>query len=288
MNPDAFGSFRSLPSRLPLALIGGALISLAAASTPAVAAKNEAPARKEVQVKRQAQPTVQVTPKKEAPEDVALEISRIYIEYNFTDNDLGFHVFLDGEDWRLLRIFNPDGKVIFDVTGRGPYAELGLTELFFEGAEPELTDVPLDELLAQFPEGVYEFEGVTVDGAEIEGESTLSHAVPAGPDVSLTDGVATCGNPFMIRWTRVTTTPPEPAGGGGPFPNLPIDVEAYQVIADPFQVTLPDTGEPNQAVTLPNEFVCSLEPGEHDFEVLAIDASGNQTITSDTFEVVQP
>jgi hypothetical protein len=31
----------------------------------------------------------------------------IYWEYNSSVNDLGVHVFLDGEDWRELKIINP-------------------------------------------------------------------------------------------------------------------------------------------------------------------------------------
>jgi hypothetical protein len=37
-------------------------------------------------------------------------------------------------------------------------------------------------------------------------------------------------------------------------------------------------------VTLPREFADSLAAGQHGFEVLAIDASRNQTITAGTFE----
>jgi hypothetical protein len=36
-------------------------------------------------------------------------------------------------------------------------------------------------------------------------------------------------------------------------------------------------------VTVPPQFVASLEAGEHGFEMLAIDASGNQTITAGFF-----
>ncbi len=39
------------------------------------------------------------------------------------------------------------------MKGEGPYEELGMTEFFFEDAEPALSDIPLDELLARFPEG---------------------------------------------------------------------------------------------------------------------------------------
>ena len=64
-------------------------------------------------------------------EAAKFEESRLYIEYNSTDNDLGFHVSLDGEDWKTLKIFNPNGTVIFDLQGAGPYKQLGMTELFF-------------------------------------------------------------------------------------------------------------------------------------------------------------
>src|SRR6185436_11219924 len=68
---------------------------------------------------------------------VELEIAKIYWEYNASANDLGVHVSLDGEDWKALRILRPDNKTIFEVRGKGPYQELGMTELFFEGAEPD-------------------------------------------------------------------------------------------------------------------------------------------------------
>ena len=165
-------------------------------------------------------------------------------------------------------------RLVFDVRGRGPYEELGLTELFFEGAEPSLFEVPLDELLARFPEGIYEFEGVTVDGTAIAGDGKLSHAVPAGPEVS----VETAGDSRRIRWTRVNTVAIDPAGGE--FPHRPINVVGYQVIVGSFQVTLPGSAT---SIVIPPEYFASLKRGTHGFEVLAIDASGNQTITSGVF-----
>lgn len=66
--------------------------------------------------------------------------SRIFVEFNQTANDLGYHVSLDGEDWTRLAISNPSGKKIFEVQGRAAYKLLGMTELFFEGAEPNLDD----------------------------------------------------------------------------------------------------------------------------------------------------
>jgi len=196
--------------------------------------------------------------------------ARIYIEYNSSANDLGFHVFLDGENWKVLRIVNPAGTTIFEVSGRAGYADLGLTELFFEGAEPSLDEFPLQDLLALFPEGRYRLLGETVGGARLASTATLTHAVPEGPSVSaeVDDDTVT------IRWNPVT----EPPEG---FPRRRVNIVGYQIIADAFQVTLPAS---STEVTLPREFVESLPPGEHPFEVLAIEAGGNQTITEGFFD----
>ena len=207
-----------------------------------------------------------------AKKKLELEISRIYWEYNSSANDLGVHVSLDGEDWRKLKIINPAGRTIFEVEGRGPYRMLGLTELFFEGAEPNLDDFPLENLLARFPEGTYRFTGRTVDGDVIAGTGQFTHAIPAGP----TNVVAALnGNSLVISWNPVTGPPDG-------FPDLPITIVGYQVIVGSFQVTIPATTTPLQ-VTVPPEFVASLPGGENLFEVLAIEVGGNQTITEGSF-----
>ena len=206
------------------------------------------------------------------PGDTAkLSIARIYIEFNESANDLGFHVALDGEDWRTLKIANPGGTTIFEVEGKGPFGHLGMTELFFEGAEPSLDDVPLADLFAMFPEGRYKFSGQTVNGLPLTGTSRLTHAVPAGPEVS----VEIEDDEVEIRWEPVTGPPPG-------FPNKPIVIDGYQVIVGSFQVTLPAHVH---EVTLPEELVESLGPGLQLFEVLAIEKGGNQTITEGEFEL---
>ncbi|MFN0007366.1 MAG: hypothetical protein ACKVXR_05610 [Planctomycetota bacterium] len=203
-------------------------------------------------------------------DEVQLSYSRIYWEYNASANDLGVHVTLDGEDWKKLKITKPDGQKLFEVKGHGPYADLGMTELFFEGAEPSLDDFPLQDLLALFPEGEYEFEGRTVDGQEIEGEGQLTHAIPDGPDVQAQLGP----NDFLgISWSDVTSPPPG-------FPNRPIVIAGYQVIVGSFQVTLPASAN---NCTVPPQFVASLAAGVHQFEVLAIEQGGNQTLTEGSF-----
>jgi len=80
-------------------------------------------------------------------------------------------------------------------------------------------------------------------------------------------------NSLVIRWDAVTTTPDG-------FPARPISIVGYQLIVKPFQVTVPANV---RSVTVPPEFVGSLPRGENLFEVLAIDASGNQSITESSF-----
>ncbi|MEA2624744.1 MAG: hypothetical protein QOD06_789 [Candidatus Binatota bacterium] len=202
---------------------------------------------------------------------VRLEQSRIYFEYNSTARDFGVQVSLDGEQWKNLSITRPGGDAIFRVAGKGELRDVGLTELFFEGEEPSLDDVPVDEFLAKFPEGKYRFTGKTVAGEDLIGAGTLSHAVPEGPsNVSTAEANGT----LVISWDPVTSS----AAG---FPARSVEIVGYQVIVDPFQVTLPASAT---RVTLPPEFFQSLEPGTHDLEVLAIEKSGNQTITESTFD----
>ncbi len=196
-------------------------------------------------------------------------IARIYIEYNSSPRDLGYHVSLDGEDWRSLKIVNPKGKTIFEVAGKAAYKDLGMTELFFEGAEPPLDEVPLNELLALFPEGRYQFIGTTVEGKRISRDATLSHAIPDGPIISSEIENDT----LVIRWLPVT----HPPNG---FPLRNIEIVGYQVIVGQLLVTLPGTAT---SLTIPAEFYRSLQAGVQPYEVLAIDASGNQTITEGTF-----
>jgi len=207
---------------------------------------------------------------KSKPADVPLEIATIHWEYNATAQDLGVHVFLDGEDWKKLKITNPNGKVIFAVKGLGPYKQLGLTELFFEGAEPDLADFPLEDLLALFPEGTYTFSGKTVDGESIGGTSEFTHAIPDGPHATAT----VTGNSVRISWTPVSAPPPG-------FPDETIDVVSYQVLVpETLDVIVPASV---LSLSLPSEYVAALPAGEHPFEVLAIDRSGNQTTSEGSF-----
>jgi Fibronectin type III domain len=198
--------------------------------------------------------------------------TQIRFEKNGTANDLGIQVFLDAEPWQRVEVFGPDGRRIFEVQGRGSLRKFGLTELFFESNEPSLDEVPLEDLLVLFPAGTYTFVGKTVDGARLTGTTTLTHDIPDEPVVTApAAGGVVDRNNAVISWRAVTT----PTG---------IEIAGYQVIVlggEPsreFNVRVLAT---TTSVTVSREF---LEPGtEYTFEVLAIEASGNQTITEGSF-----
>ena len=217
-----------------------------------------------------------------APGAWAIQYSetKIIIEVNSTDGDAGIQIFLDGEGWAELEVSDPDGEEILEIEAEGSVAMQGITELFFESAEPSFDEQSLDELFALFPEGKYRFRGETVDGMPLRGKAMLTHAIPDGPIIVYPEEgeIVNPEEDVVILWDPVVD----------PFPGtyLPVDIVGYQVIVareEPtllvFSVDLPTSAI---QVTVPWEF---LEPEtEYVFEVLAIEASGNQTISESEFE----
>ena len=135
--------------------------------------------------------------------DVEFDDAEFFIEINATDGDAGVQVMLDGEGWNSLEIIDPDGKTILELTADEDESigTQGLTEFFFESAEPSFDDQTLAELLALFPEGEYEFEGLTTEGNPISGTAEFTHDIPAAPEpvVQIEDE-----DEVKISWDPVT------------------------------------------------------------------------------------
>ena len=213
--------------------------------------------------------------------EIPFSKAKIFIEFNATDEDVGIQVLLDGDPWEKVKIFDPNERKILDITGKISLKKQGLTELFFESSEPSLDEVSLDEFLARFPEGEYEFEGRTINGVELESEAILTHVIPAGPEIisplSLTDEPPVVDpNDFVIQWEPVTET----ITG-----SEDIEIVGYQVIVEqeePLRVFSIDLPASVTSVMIPPEFFHQQDT-LHKFEVLAIEASKNQTITSGEF-----
>lgn len=112
-----------------------------------------------------------------------LDVAHLYFELNDTDGDLGIHGKADGDAWKRMKIEAPDERNLLNIRVRSKLRRQGLTELFFESAEPAFDELDPEVFFARFPEGVYEWEGMTLDYQEIEGEVFLSHVIPEAPVV---------------------------------------------------------------------------------------------------------
>jgi len=115
-------------------------------------------------------------------EELEFDEAIIYFELNDTDGDLGIHALIDGEPWKRLEIEDPRGRNMLNIFVQGRLRRQGLTELFFESAEPTFDELKPERFFRRFPEGDYEIEGITLEGDELESEVELTHLIPAPPD----------------------------------------------------------------------------------------------------------
>lgn len=236
------------------------------------------------------------------------------IEINASDGDIGFHFLMDGEDLNSARIFDPNGKKVFEDQAKGALKEQKLTETFAESAEPlcwadpeadpeDLEDiVTLEEFLDRWEAGTYTFTGMSDGGEKSAGETPLTYELPAAPIEPDFDGTT-------ISWGRAGgSTDAEPRGdlgncataaeldilvGNGVLPMHPadVDVDAWEAVLEPdvddgdpvgslvFRIRLPG-GIATTAVTVPAEYLASLpDDTPVKIEVGAIGGEDNATFS---------
>lgn len=224
-------------------------------------------------------------------------IANIFFELNATAGDLGVHVSLDGESWKELTIKDPLGRSIMDLKPEGSAAKIGLTELFFEGSEPPLVDVSYAQFLKLFPPGNYLFNGKTTGNQLLRNTDPLTAELPC-PVKVVTPPEDKKVDPakVVIRWQAAP-------GMFNPDTgicrrNKDVGLASYEVIAEivneakglvrHYTVELPPGAT---EVPVPREFIKQglRFPGtEFKLEVIAIEDSGNKTITERDFQVEAP
>jgi hypothetical protein len=229
-----------------------------------------------------------------APEP--FKVTNIHFETNASACDMGIQLIFDTEGIIEGSVRSPGGGKIYAFESKAGLKKIGgQTEGFLEGVEPQITEllsalgcdrsdeedeISIDELFKAFPAGPYTFKGTGKDGVKFEGQATLSHAIPAGAEITApADGTVVPDNaPLLIDWEEVSE--PVLADLG------PVDVVGYHVVVvegggealPQFDVDVPTT---ETSVTVPAEY---LKPNTfYDFEVLSTDASGNQTISEGFF-----
>jgi hypothetical protein len=217
--------------------------------------------------------------------DIGLKEAKLIVEHNATDNDTGFQGFFDVDGWQRLVVTGPDGMVL-TFEAEGGLGKLGMTELFFETVEPEEDEVPIVELLATLPEGEYRIDGEATEAGEgrgtLSGSALLTHTIPAGATLlAPVPGATVPVTGLVVSWSPVTQA----------MDGSSVNIVSYQLIVEKeepphphligkrgLSIYLPPTVT---SITLPDGI---LEPGSHyDWEVLAIEESGNQTISASSF-----
>lgn len=229
----------------------------------------------------------------EAPNGVtiAMPTTYLYFEHNSTAGDTGVHGMFDSSTFAELCIYDPSGKQILAIKPQNQLGKLTMAGIFFESREPPHQNVPVEEHLKNFPEGKYAVRGVTYDGIGYYGAATFTHDIPKSPtmvfpkemadEANIKSQIITPHN-VVVKWKPVTET----------IFGTPVVVKAYEVIvrsllpSDPhgFSHDNLDIHLPSSATSLaiPNEF---WKPNtQYEFEVLAIEESGNQTLVSGFFE----
>jgi len=232
----------------------------------------------------------------EIPFDEAI----IYFELNNTDGDLGIHALIDGEPWKRLVIEDPNERRMLVVNVRGRLRRQGLTEIFFESAEPTFDELAPEKFFNRFPEGLYEIEGRTLEGVELESEVWLSHVMPAPAVVFVNDDTAAedcdadelpevgVGDTVLLSWEPVTTHHP---GLGDPGD---IEVQNYEVVVEIDDTPWKTSTILSSDVTefqVPTEILslAVYEEGEAEvkFEVLVRATNANQTAVESCFKIVE-
>lgn len=233
--------------------------------------------------------------------------AHLFFELNNTDGDLGIHALIDGDPWKKLAIEDPRERKMLDIKVSGGLQRQGLTEIFFESAEPTFDELSPKRFFRRFREGTYEIEGKTLDGKELESEVELTHVMPAPPEPTVNGlpsaqecseeeqdfDITITNAPVTIAWPAVMMSHPDPKGGGaGVQPPLPVKIHNYEVVVEVevdvegedfpsvMHVVLPP-GE--TSLTLPEEFLAQGE--DFKYEVLAREASFNQTAVESCFRV---
>lgn len=163
--------------------------------------------------------------------------AELFFELNDTDGDLGIHASIDGGPYTRLTIEDTRERTILDINALGRLAKQGLTQLFFESAEPSFDELAPQDFFRRFPEGKYEIEAKTLKGEELEASVMLSHvlAAPAGnirvndiPAAQNCDAASlpTVSGPVTITWNPVTQSHPTIGKSG------PVTISRYQFFVE--------------------------------------------------------
>jgi hypothetical protein len=225
-----------------------------------------------------------------AEEEIPFDEAELFIELNNTDGDLGIHGKVDGNEWKLLQIEDPYERRMLNVRVNGRLKRQGLTELFFESAEPTFDELTPQQFFNRFPQGFYEIEGLTLDNEERESVVYFSHVIPAPPSNVTVNGQPAAENcdaeelpvvavPVTLAWDPVTASHPDLGEQGS------VEVRYYEVVVEIDDTPYKSTSIIPGALTHWAVAGGQLPAGEYKFEILVRAENGNKTAMESCFVV---
>lgn len=198
--------------------------------------------------------------------------AELFFEENTTDEDLGLHFNIDGKAWKRVLLFAPDFSVLLNTSVKGNLKEVGLTQVETESAEPGFVELPRQEMLDLYPEGVYLFVGITTDGMFLVNETLLTHQLPQGAilDSPIEDEAVDPTFDLTIRWQSVSD------------PNPPSNViEFYEVVVEKdeederVRVFSAEMLPTDTTMRVPSEFFEADK--QYKVEIISQETSGNRS-----------
>lgn len=221
---------------------------------------------------------------------------RLRIEINSTDGDAGLHGIFDGEGWKSMTLKDTELKKLYRVRSFNEVELQGVTENFFESAEPPCDDQPLEAFLDRFEAGEYRLVGRTTDGKKMRSEAELTYDLPGAPENLAPTGSGVDGSgPVTLSWSPGSTLgncPPgaSPIADPGSVPLYGYEVVVTRESPEPALEHLVQVDPSETSLTVPAAFM--QQNGIYKFEIVAIEArmdedgdieAGNQTITEAFF-----
>ncbi len=224
---------------------------------------------------------------------IPFDEAELFFELNDTDGDLGIHSKIDGDEWKRLEIEDPNERRMLNIRVQGRLKRQGLTEIFFESAEPTFDELDPADFFNRFPQGIYEIEGITLDGEERESEVLLSHVIPAAPANVTINGKSAAEDcdaelpvvsvPVTLAWASVTGSHEELGIAGD------VDVRYYEVVVEIDETDYKSSSILPAGITewtvADNDFFTLADGGEYKFEILVRSESGNKTAMESCFEI---
>ncbi|NNM20507.1 MAG: hypothetical protein HKO55_04450 [Gammaproteobacteria bacterium] len=224
-------------------------------------------------------------------EEEPFDEAEVYVELNDTDGDLGIHASIDGGPYKKLEISTPDDHEILQLRAKSALRHQGVTQLFFESAEPTFDELTPAEFFARFPEGIYEVEGTGLEKEEYESETFFSHVLAAPPDNVLVSGVPLSDDcdesvpgvspPIVISWDPVMSSHPEIGKAGD------VEIAAYQLVVEReepellvYSVDLPPDVT---SMSVPSGFIALGD--EFKYEIIVRTSTHNNTAVESCFAV---